>query len=138
MIIFDLKCSDGHTFEGWFKGREELDGERSSGRLSCPVCGGQEIAVLPTGGHLTRSSRTDRTDEEQRHPPRQSGVKSFLDFLEKNFDNVGPRFAEEAAKIHFGEIDPKNIHGTMTPEEEQDLQEEGVDYMKVPIPKFQS
>jgi hypothetical protein len=137
MIVYDLKCTQGHTFEGWFRGREELENEISSGRLNCPMCGDVEVTVLLTGGHISRSN-PDKGNREQGKPAGHSKSLSLLQYIERNFDNVGPRFAEEAIKIHFGEIDAKNIRGTMTEEEEKDLQEEGVEYMKVPLPKFQS
>ncbi len=133
MIVFDMQCSDGHTFEGWFKGREEIDRERKAGRLTCPVCGGQEVHVLPSGGHISKVAAGP--DTSSRGP---STAKALADYIEKNFDNVGPQFAEEAIKMHFGETDPKNIRGTMSEEEEKDLQEEGVDYIKIPVPKLQS
>ena len=133
MIIYDLTCSNEHRFEGWFKGIEEFDEERHSGRLNCPLCGDQEISLLPSGGHFAKA--------EKRSRPRSTGsslTKAVQDYLERNFDNVGPGFAEEAIRIHLGEIDPRNIRGTMTPEEEKDLQEEGVEYHRIPLLKLQS
>ncbi|UCF30458.1 MAG: DUF1178 family protein [bacterium] len=135
MIIYDLKCSQGHTFEGWFKGRDEFDTESAFGRLTCPVCGVPEVDIVPSGGHISRSA-PERSGHRQ--APEHSKTKLLMEYIEKNFDNVGPKFAEEAIKIHFGEIDARNIRGTMTVEEEQDLQDEGIGYWKVPFPKFQS
>jgi hypothetical protein len=51
---------------------------------------------------------------------------------------IGPGFAEEALKMHFEEIDHRNIRGTMTDDEEKELQDEGVEYIKVPVRKFSS
>jgi len=48
---------------------------------------------------------------------------------------VGAKFAQEALKIHHGEIEKKNIRGTATIEEEVILKEEGVLFLKVPIVK---
>ncbi len=43
MIVFDLKCAQGHTFEEWFKSSSEYE-ERSVARdLSCPTCGDTHI-----------------------------------------------------------------------------------------------
>jgi hypothetical protein len=133
MIVFDMQCSDGHTFEGWFKGRDEIDRERKAGRLTCPVCGSQEVQVLLSGGHISKAAAGPETSLRG-----SSMTKVLNDYIEKNFDNVGHQFAEEAIKMHFGEIDPKNIRGTMTDEEEKDLLEEGIEYIKIPFPKLQS
>ncbi len=133
MIVYDLQCSQGHVFEGWFRGRQEMEQEKDAGRLTCPMCGAREIQLLPSGGHFSRKSPDSPSTRS-----RPLSSESLSDYLEKNFENVGPDFAEVAFKIHFGETDPKNIRGSVTPEEEKDLKEEGVEYLKVPIPKFQS
>ncbi|UCF89602.1 MAG: DUF1178 family protein, partial [bacterium] len=52
--------------------------------------------------------------------------------------NVGNRFAEEAVKMHLGESEQRNIRGTLTSEEEQSLVEDGIEFYKVPVPKFDS
>jgi hypothetical protein len=55
-------------------------------------------------------------------------------FVEKHFDNVGPDFAREALKIHYGSAEPRNIRGSSTPLEEKTLHEEGVRFFKIPLP----
>ncbi|GAK34180.1 hypothetical protein AQ1_02077 [alpha proteobacterium Q-1] len=44
MIVFDLKCGRGHSFEGWFRGRDDFSRQRDAGILSCPECGSAEIS----------------------------------------------------------------------------------------------
>ena len=133
MIIYELECAGGHTFEGWFRGKEELDSEKAAGRLSCPACGDSEVRVLPSGGHVGRSR-----GETGSGPDTAAIFKILGQFLEKNFDNVGPDFTEEALKMHFGEIDTRNIRGTATPDEEKELLQEGVEFVKFPVRKLQS
>jgi len=132
MIIYDLQCAQEHIFEGWFKSREEYDRENQAQRLSCPVCSDSQITLLPTGGHVSVKERTVKRDNQKKF------VRALSEYVEKNFDNVGPGFAEEALKMHFKEIDHRNIIGTMTEEEETELQGEGVEYIKVPVRKFSS
>jgi hypothetical protein len=132
MIIYDLQCTQEHTFEGWFKSREEFDREKRKGRLYCPLCGDMEIRLLPSGGHTSGKEKPQsKTDEIP-------VATALARYLENNFENVGNRFADEATKMHFGEIDHRNIRGTMTPGEEEDLKEEGVQYFKVPAVKYDS
>ena len=45
---------------------------------------------------------------------------------------VGPRFAEEARKIHFEEAPNRGIHGEATREEVAELAEDGVDVLPLP------
>ena len=59
--------------------------------------------------------------------------KRFAEFIEKNFDNVGPDFSEEALKIHYGVSESRNIRGSSTPEEEKTLKDEGIEFIKLPM-----
>jgi len=129
MIVFDLKCTNGHTFEGWFGDRSEFESEKVSGRLACPFCADSDIVIQPSGGFYSKGRKAPVEN-------RASFYQTMADYLEKNFDNVGPNFAEEAVKMHFGETDVRNIHGSMTSEEESELNEEGVKYFKIPTPKL--
>ncbi len=52
--------------------------------------------------------------------------------VEDNFDYVGPQFAEEARKIHYGESDAHNIYGETSDEEAKELRDEGVAFTRIP------
>jgi len=132
MIIYDLQCGHDHKFEGWFKSREEYDRECEARRLSCPLCGDSRITLLPAGGHLSVKERSEQRSKQKKF------LMAFSEYVERNFENVGAGFAEEALRMHFEEIDHRNIRGTMTDEEERELKEEGVEYLKVPVRKFSS
>jgi len=49
-------------------------------------------------------------------------------------EDVGPRFAEEARRIHYGEVEQRGIRGQATPQERAALQEEGIETVSVPVP----
>ena len=132
MIIYDLQCGDGHTFEGWFSSKDEYEREKEEGRLSCPVCGDTAVKLLPSGGH------TPGKEKPQQKTRGGAPGKTLTEFVEENFQDVGERFADEATKMHYGEIDHQNIRGTMTGEEERTLREEGVQYLKIPMIKYDS
>jgi hypothetical protein len=55
--------------------------------------------------------------------------------LVANTEDVGPRFAEEARRIHYGETPQRGIRGQATPDERSALQEEGIETMAVPVPR---
>ncbi|WND01372.1 DUF1178 family protein [Temperatibacter marinus] len=63
----------------------------------------------------------------------QEAVKAVSDHVEKTFDHVGKEFAEEARKIHYGESQKRPIYGEATPQEAEDLLEEGVDILPLPL-----
>jgi hypothetical protein len=51
-----------------------------------------------------------------------------------NTEDVGQNFAEEARKIHYGESEERNIRGQASVEETQDLLEEGIEVLPLPVP----
>jgi hypothetical protein len=131
MIVFDLKCLHGHTFEGWFDDGKAYEDQKARGLLTCPVCNNADISKIPTAFSIKAS-----------HPEKSPALalkelsrleKTLAAFIEKNFDNVGSRFATEALKIHYGVTEPRNIRGTSTQEEEKTLKEEGIEFIKVPV-----
>ena len=52
--------------------------------------------------------------------------------IEKNFDHVGPKFAEEARKMHYGEAAKRSIYGEATKTEAKELRDEGIDVNQIP------
>ena len=52
--------------------------------------------------------------------------------VEKNCDFVGDRFAEEARKVHYGEVERHNIYGNATREETRELRDEGIEFGQIP------
>ena len=49
-------------------------------------------------------------------------------------EDVGKHFPEQARKIHQGEEPPRPIRGEATPEEAEELREEGIDVMTFVVP----
>lgn len=138
MIIYDLKCEKGHKFEGWFQDRSAFENQKSQKLITCPVCGNADVEMIPSTISImakdTRASRKGSAEEFSL--PR--ALELFREYLNKNFDDVGPKFAEVALKIHHGEEEKRNIKGTTTENEEEALREEGVQFFKIPVPKFDS
>jgi hypothetical protein len=136
VIIYDLKCREGHKFEGWFKDRSALEEQKAQKLIACPVCGNTDIALIPSSvAILGRDSRTAAAKKKPELSS-QKVLKEFNDYIHKNFDNVGDKFAEIALRIHHGEEDGRNIRGTTTVSEEETLREEGVQFIKISLPKF--
>ena len=134
MIAYDLQCRQGHVFEGWFEDDRSYKSQKRKGLLTCPVCNETEVLRVPSTfaikstGSSTRSVSTAQVNLDQ-------VGKKVVDFVENNFDNVGCNFAKEALKIHYGASEPRSIRGTSTPEEEKTLKEEGIDFIKIPLPQ---
>jgi hypothetical protein len=139
MIIYDLKCEKGHKFEGWFQDRGAFENQKSQKLITCPVCGNADVEMILSSISImakdVRASSRKGSMEEFSLP---RALELFHEYLNKNFDDVGPKFAEVALKIHHGEEEKRNIKGITTETEEETLKEEGVQFFKIPVPKFDS
>ncbi|CAM3512696.1 Regulatory protein FmdB Zinc ribbon domain-containing protein [Bordetella sputigena] len=148
MKVFDLQCDEqGHLFEGWFASHENYDEQQARGLVSCPICGANKVSKRLSAPRLNVSHLKAAKAAPQ--PPAQSApaaaagepadmarlqaaiLQQVRDMVRKA-ENVGPRFAEEARRIHEGEADERPIRGTSTPEERQALAEEGIDFLALP------
>ncbi len=138
MIIYDLKCEKGHKFEGWFKDRSAFENQKSKRLITCPVCGNSDVEMIPsTMSIMARDTKAiNRENVEELSMPR--AIKLFHEYLNKNFDDVGKKFTDIALKMHHGEEEKRNIKGTTTESEEDILREEGVQFFKIPVTKFDS
>ncbi len=133
MIAFDLQCANGHTFEGWFEDNKAYEEQKKKDLISCPLCNTTEVSKILSPVAIKRS--TPIYNELTMDQAQLAAVgKQIVDYVHKNFDDVGCDFAKEALKIHYGVSEPRNIRGMSTPEEEKTLRKEGIDYVKIPIP----
>lgn len=133
MIAYDLICANGHTFEGWFEDAKAYEKQKKNGLVACPLCHDADVCRRP-------STFAIKSRPMPKAPaPDAAGLKALgrqlVDFVDKHFDNVGPDFAKEALKIHYGAAEPRNIRGVSTKQEEETLREEGVDFVKLPLPR---
>jgi len=148
MIVFDLTCRKDHVFEGWFADTATFESQVAAGEVSCPVCGDRKVRkALMAPSVATRSSAAKAAELAPPAEPTQSlamarrqehaaqmlaMMRAVKDHVEKNFEHVGPRFAEEARKIHYGESDSRGIYGQATKDEAEELRDEGIEFGELP------
>jgi len=137
VIIYDLKCEKNHIFEGWFNDRTAFEEQKEKKLVSCPVCGSSNIEIVPSS-ITVMGKETGTLDKNYKNLSPAKALRMFNEYIDKTFEDVGNSFAEVALKIHTGEEDSRNIKGTVTKNEEDTLREEGVPFVKIPIPKFDS
>ena len=130
MIIFDLQCSSGHSFEGWFDDSHAFDIQKDNGLLVCPVCNDTHICKMPSTFAI-KASQPPAPPKLRAEELAALGEK-IGEYVQKNFDDVGADFAKEALKIHYGVAEQRNIRGQSTTEEEKMLKEEGIPFFKIP------
>ncbi|HMR31777.1 MAG TPA: DUF1178 family protein [Geminicoccaceae bacterium] len=140
MIRFGLVCGQGHEFEGWFRNGESFESQAASGDLSCPTCGDSSVQKAVMAPAVARSSRAEVLPPDPRRlalAQMMQMARKVQEHVEKNFDNVGERFPEEARRIHYGDAEHRDIYGKATGEEAQALRDEGIGISQLPmLPKL--
>ena len=128
MIHFTLRCAKDHEFEGWFRDGATFDRQSEDGEVACPQCGSVKVEKAPMAPRLGRSGKApDVSPAELRQ-----ALVALRRHVESNCHYVGPRFAEEARRIHYGEAEPKGIYGESSAEEAKELAEEGIAVARIP------
>lgn len=130
MIAYNLRCHKGHEFEAWFRSSSAFDEQVTAGHVTCPSCNSVRVekAIMAPAVAGTKKSRKPAAEARQM----RQFVTGLRKYVEQNADYVGPQFAEEARKIHYGETPDRHIYGEATPEEARELIEEGVDVALLP------
>ena len=131
MIVYRLHCSEGHDFEGWFRDSGAFDEQNARGKLVCPVCETHAVSKAPMAPALSPSVGARRSAPEEMRKMRQfmTGLRKYV---EQNAEYVGPKFPEEARKVHYGETEERHIYGEASLEDVRELLEEGVDVAPLP------
>lgn len=132
MIVYDLKCSHGHQFEGWFRDSATFERQAVAGEVLCSVCGDAQVSKVPMAPRLGKGKAADEAQAAKQRAEVIHMLTELRRKVESNCDYVGDRFAEEARRIHYGETDPHGIYGEATPEEARELAEEGVEVARIP------
>lgn len=145
MIKYSLVCDTGHEFDGWFKNSAAFDTQSAHEQVVCPSCGSHEVSkaiMAPAVAH-----RTGRVEPQANVPSQGHGASphaympaSLADVVrwiraevEKRAEYVGPRFAEEARKIHYEESPERGIYGEATPQDVAELDAEGIEVFALPV-----
>src|SRR5579875_1536199 len=155
MIVFTLKCDEGHEFETWFRDGAAYERQARRGLVTCPDCGSTAVEKAPMAPRLGRSSKSDPAPQPRPkapaagaaapmppapmmpdRPPTPAEFRRALQVLrrhiEANCENVGKGFAEEARRIHRGEAKARGIYGDATPAEAKKLADEGIEIAAIP------
>lgn len=143
MKVLNLCCAHSHQFEGWFASEDDFQSQLERGLVECPLCANKVITKLPTAPRLNISKAREPSvvgEPAAATPPAGEAVTTQSMWLRAvqhvmaTTDDVGERFAEEARRIHYGEIEERAIRGKATREDALALQEEGIEVMSLPLP----
>ena len=149
MIRYSLICAKGHSFDSWFQNSAAYDKQAKQKLVTCPLCGSAKVEKAIMAPRLSGARKTNAAPaasseapssektpvamvSPQEHELRKK-LKELREHLTRNADNVGPKFPEEARKMHYGEIDHRSIYGEASPQEAKDLHEEGIEFHPLPV-----
>ena len=161
MIVYRLRCSGDHGFEAWFKDSAAYDEQAAHGAITCPECGDTAVRKAPMAPRIARgrggagpeaagdpgggsggapdAAGPTRTYAHAKSAEMRKALAELRRQVEESCDYVGPEFAEEARKIHYGEADGRNIYGEATDDEAKELVDEGIQVGKIPwLPRTDS
>jgi hypothetical protein len=128
MILFALRCPAGHEFEGWFRDGDAFAAQQQAGEIACPECGDDRVEKAVMAPAIGRARNQPPISPAQM----RRALVELRRQVEGNCDYVGPRFAEEARKIHYGEVDARGIYGEATAKESRELKDEGIQFGQIP------
>lgn len=146
MKVLDLRCANGHGFEGWFGSEEDFLSQNGRGLVECPLCADRVVTRMPSAPRLNLSGAREPAApvvpgvDAAVAPVKPAAADVHAAWLQAvrhamaNTEDVGERFAEEARRIHYGEAQDRGIRGLASPQERMALHEEGIEVMALPIP----
>lgn len=154
MKVFNLSCSHEHRFEGWFASEDDFSSQMKRGLISCPLCDDHAIRKLPAAPRLNLSggkepaigtepsteSAPAASSEAKVEKLSQQDIQQFL--LEAvrhviaNTEDVGDQFADEARRMYRHETEIRNIRGQVSREDREQLLDEGIEVMTLPMPEL--
>ena len=131
MILFDLKCSNYHDFEAWFKDSKEFKLQQKKQLISCPICEDNNIIKSLMAPNLGKKSNS-KNNKKIINKTLINKISKFKKIVEENFEYVGNDFTEKAKKIKYGEIEDRAIYGEASLEQAKELIEEDIDFKPLP------
>ena len=144
MIRYSLACDSGHRFESWFHDSAAFDTLAGRGLVKCPNCASAAVAKtimapavvaarVPAG--RSAPAKADSIDvsllDEGRRELR-SLIKAVREKVVAETQDVGPRFPEQARRMHDGDIPHRDIRGQATIDEARALLEDGIFILPLP------
>lgn len=151
MIRYSLICHAAHEFESWFASSASFEDQAKRGFVTCPVCNSTKVERAVMAPNVARTDLGPKTPEPLVEAPvpaapssapvalmseKEKAFREMVTALHRhvgeNAEHVGPRFADEALKIHHGEAAERAIYGEATPDDARMLHEEGVEFLPLP------
>ena len=133
MIKYNLKCKHKHEFESWFLDSKEFEKLKSKKMIECIFCKTKSIEKSIMAPNVLSQEQKQKNQKSIKYIKKiQKDLLKMRNFVEKNFEYVGNNFPREVRNVYYDKRKNKNIYGKATPEETQELEEEGIELTAIP------
>ena len=133
MIKYNLKCKHKHEFESWFLDSKEFEKLKSKKMIECIFCKTKSIKKSIMAPSILSQEQKQKNQKTIKYVEKiQKDLLKMQNFVEKNFEYVGNNFPREVRNVYYDKRKNKNIYGKATPEETQELEEEGIELTAIP------
>jgi hypothetical protein len=147
MWVAELACEHGHRFEGWFGSRDDFDDQQRRGLVACPHCGSHRVDRCLTAPRLNLGGGDAPAPSTPSAPSieAESGataasapldpatlLRLLVAQVRAHTEDVGPRFAAEARRIHAQQAPERAIRGQASADEVAELRDEGIEVWALP------
>ena len=131
MISFNLSCSKGHEFGGWFPNTAGFEKQVKKQLIACPTCGDTAVSKSVMAPAVAAKSVVKSERKAKAEKVREM-LTELRNHVEENFDDVGDQFPEEARRIYYGETEARDIYGNASDDDAEEMAEEGLPVGRLP------
>ena len=134
MIKYNLKCKNRHEFESWFSDSKEFDRLKNKNLIECIFCKSKKVdkSIMAPRVANSKLQKKQRKISNMEMKNFKKDLLKLRKFVEKNFEYVEHNFANKVREVYYDKASNKNIYGTTTDEEKEELKEEGIDLVNIP------
>ena len=134
MIKYNLKCKNNHEFESWFSDSRDFDRLKNKNLIECIFCQSKKVEKSIMAPRIANSNIQNEQKDINLSDMKKfkKDLQNLRKFVEKNFEYVDHNFANKVREVYYDKKSKKNIFGTTTDEEREELKEEGIDLLSIP------
>ncbi len=134
MIKYNLKCENKHEFESWFSDSRDFEKLKNKNLIECIFCQSKKVEKSIMAPRVVNSKMQNKKNEISINEMKKfkKDLQNLRKFVEKNFEYVDHNFANKVREVYYDKKSKKNIYGTTTEEQREELKEEGIDLVSIP------
>ena len=134
MIKYNLKCQNDHEFESWFSDSSEFDNLKKKRLLECIFCFSKKInkSIMAPMISSKKENNNNLKNFDKNLEKEKNNLLQLRKFVENNFEYVGANFSQKVREIYYDKSSKKTIYGSVTTQEKEELEKEGIDLLSIP------